>query len=263
MSRRWLIAVSAAAHLAVGASVFLSGAWRIEQLDGEHRPFHLGVMLPPPAASGGPVAPEKPEIPIKHPPKVIVKVPTQPDTRRPQDSTKVLEASDRTGPGNGSGDPQSTEKCLENCGEIAPPVGPVCGNNSREDGEQCDDGNTTNGDGCSSTCRIEAPPQPKQVMVATKTLQALRLSGDTQPRPSTGTQQMMIRDNTSQVSGQVTLCVGTDGSVASVVTRSSTKYPEYDQAILAAVRTWRYEPYKVNGTPTPVCSVVNFVYTMR
>ncbi len=31
---------------------------------------------------------------------------------------------------------------------------PVCGNGTVESGEQCDDGNTQNGDGCSSTCRI-------------------------------------------------------------------------------------------------------------
>src|SRR5208283_1881221 len=31
----------------------------------------------------------------------------------------------------------------------------VCGNGIREAGEQCDDGNTTNLDGCSSTCQLE------------------------------------------------------------------------------------------------------------
>lgn len=34
---------------------------------------------------------------------------------------------------------------------------PVCGNGRLETGEQCDDGNTDNADGCSSTCRIELP----------------------------------------------------------------------------------------------------------
>ena len=33
----------------------------------------------------------------------------------------------------------------------------VCGNGMVEAGEQCDDGNTTDGDGCSSTCMIESP----------------------------------------------------------------------------------------------------------
>ncbi len=34
---------------------------------------------------------------------------------------------------------------------------PICGNNKVDAGEQCDDGNRTNGDGCSSTCKIEVP----------------------------------------------------------------------------------------------------------
>lgn len=34
--------------------------------------------------------------------------------------------------------------------------GPVCGNGTVETDEQCDDGNTNSGDGCSSTCQTEA-----------------------------------------------------------------------------------------------------------
>jgi cysteine-rich repeat protein len=42
-----------------------------------------------------------------------------------------------------------------------PPSPPVCGNGVIETGEQCDDGNTVSGDGCSSTCQIEGePPGP-------------------------------------------------------------------------------------------------------
>jgi len=33
----------------------------------------------------------------------------------------------------------------------------VCGNGVLEPGEQCDDGNTEDGDGCSSTCKLESP----------------------------------------------------------------------------------------------------------
>jgi len=35
---------------------------------------------------------------------------------------------------------------------------PVCGNGVQESGEQCDDGNTVDGDGCGSTCTVEASP---------------------------------------------------------------------------------------------------------
>jgi len=35
------------------------------------------------------------------------------------------------------------------------PINPVCGNGKIEQDEQCDDGNTTSGDGCSATCQWE------------------------------------------------------------------------------------------------------------
>jgi cysteine-rich repeat protein len=45
-----------------------------------------------------------------------------------------------------------------------PPVdenpAPCCGDGHLDGGEQCDDGNTTNGDGCSATCQMEPPPPP-------------------------------------------------------------------------------------------------------
>lgn len=43
-------------------------------------------------------------------------------------------------------------------GECVSPGGEVCGDKIINFGEECDDGNTANGDGCSSTCKIENPP---------------------------------------------------------------------------------------------------------
>ena len=40
-------------------------------------------------------------------------------------------------------------------GGTPPPPPPVCGNGSNEAGEQCDDGNTISGDGCSASCILE------------------------------------------------------------------------------------------------------------
>ena len=42
--------------------------------------------------------------------------------------------------------------------------GGVCGNGIREKGEACDDGNTTASDGCSPTCLLEATP-PELVII--------------------------------------------------------------------------------------------------
>jgi cysteine-rich repeat protein len=40
--------------------------------------------------------------------------------------------------------------------KIVAQADPVCGNGTVESGEQCDDNNTNNGDGCSSTCQLES-----------------------------------------------------------------------------------------------------------
>lgn len=39
--------------------------------------------------------------------------------------------------------------------DVGLPPAPVCGNSLVQDGEECDDGNILNGDGCSSSCKIE------------------------------------------------------------------------------------------------------------
>lgn len=61
-------------------------------------------------------------------------------------------------PDNGlcsDGDVCTQDICAAGSGCANPPVLPACGNGCQEAGEECDDGNTANGDGCSSTCKHE------------------------------------------------------------------------------------------------------------
>jgi cysteine-rich repeat protein len=262
MARRWLIVSSALAHVAIAGGLYVSGVWRIERLEAPRFEMRgLGVMLPPPALSGGPVAAKTPPIDRKRPkrkPPVIV----QPDTPKP-DADKP-DFNDNRGVVTGA-DPNDsddeTAPCIENCGEskVAPPV---CGDGARDVNEQCDDGNVLDGDGCSSTCRTE-PRAPKPTVVSPTVLSGLRISGNTDVHPSSVTQSAMIRADTRSVRAVFLVCVGADGSVARAERRVSTRYPDYDEALQSAIERWRYRPYRVDGAPVQACSTVEFRYTLR
>lgn len=61
------------------------------------------------------------------------------------------------------GNVNDNDGCSSLCREEEPsdpPADPVCGNGAKEEGEDCDDGNLLNQDGCSSTCRTEEPGNP-------------------------------------------------------------------------------------------------------
>jgi TonB family protein len=267
MSRRWLVAVSALVHLAVAGGLFVSGVWRLERLEAPRLALRgLGYMMPPPAPSGGPVARE----PIKIERKIIKKKPqelVQLDARKRHDDPPPVKDDDDggdDGPGHGPGTSTDTGECLENCGDSKAEA-PVCGDRLVAGDEQCDDGNTVNGDGCSSTCRLEpklAPPARPRILTSA-VLDGMRISGETQIHPSAATRNMMMRANVMSTFGVIVLCIATDGSVASAKLSRSTSYSEYDESLLLGVRTWRYRPYMVNGAPVPACGTVRFDYRMN
>jgi TonB family protein len=259
MSHRWLIAVSMTAHLCVAGGLFVAGVWKLERLQADRLHVDIRPALSIPAPAGGVVG----QVPVTIPPKVqITKVTTQPTDKQPP---KVIpdQPADGSGGGSGagSGDPTSTGTCTENCGD-APPKPPVCGDNTLDPGEQCDDGNTANGDGCSATCQREAP-KPTTATVAPSVLQGLRVAGTTQVRPSETTQQLMMREGDRKLIGTVKLCIATDGGVQSASILRSTKYDDYDRALLAAVYGWRYQPYSLGGTAIRACSTVTFIYQIQ
>ncbi len=239
--------------------LFVSGIWRLQRLSAEHRAHtDLTVMLPPPEPSGGPVA-AKVTMPPRKQPHVVTRTvqPTVPRLPEIQDATG---GGEPRGPGAGPGAPTDTGDCTEGCRAASPD--PVCGDGTVETGEQCDDQNTADGDGCSATCQLEPRPRPT-AMVPPGVLLGLRIAGDTQVHPDAVAQNLMVRDNASRVRGVVKLCIATYGSVAHTAMLVSTRYDSYDAALLSAVRGWRYQPYTIHGAPVAACSTVTFVYTLR
>jgi TonB family protein len=264
MARRWLIVSSALAHVAVAGGLYISGIWRIERLEAPHLKMRgLGVMQPPPAPSGGPVAAKTPPIERKIRKKKLTEI-VQPQLPKP-DADKPDVDDNRVGLVTGTEPNDSddeTATCVENCGTETAQVVPVCGDGARDASEQCDDGNALNGDGCSSTCRIEPRPA-KPAFVPPTVLSALRISGETQIHPSTVTQNAMIRADTRSLRTVFLVCVATDGRVASASLRAASRYPDYDEALQSAIEQWRYRPYTVDGAPVQACSTVEFRYSLR
>jgi TonB family protein len=73
---------------------------------------------------------------------------------------------------------------------------------------------------------------------------------------ATGPAMLHVDDPAPDAS--VSLCISTTGSVTAARIAKSTGNAARDKQLLAAVRTWRYRPYKPSGTPQPTCSTVTF-----
>ena len=263
--RRWLVLVSLVVHVGLAIGLFASGVWRIERLDPEHRGLaSLAVMMPPPAPEGGPTSSFNPKLVPKVKKRIVKDVQLPPKETAPQvaETTAPAGTGEGSGTGTGSGASTDTGICTENCGD-GPPAVAVCGNGAREDGESCDDGNRTSGDGCSATCTAEAPRPRGPTTVSPTVMSSIRISGDTQVHPPDTTKTMMMRDGTSRTVGVLKVCVDTAGQVSSAGMAASTKYPDYDARLVSAVRDWRYRPYQVDGQPVAVCGMVTFIYSIK
>ncbi len=138
----------------------------------------------------------------------------------------------------------------------------VCGNGIQEAGEQCDDGNTRDGDSCSSKCMTEVVAKT----IKPNVLQAQLSSGNMDVHPGKKTWDFMRAYHMRSLKRTVALCVNTAGVVTQATIQATIKdrtgYEEYDNELLEAVREWRYRPYLINGTPVSVCSTVEFMYNM-
>jgi cysteine-rich repeat protein len=75
-------------------------------------------------------------------------------------SATVLDAGDDTNNSANDFRASSTPTPRNNAGVLGHVPNSACGSGMLGGLEQCDDGNTTSGDGCSSTCRVEAAARP-------------------------------------------------------------------------------------------------------
>ncbi len=103
----------------------------------------------------------------------------------------------------------------------------------------------------------DAVPTPlvKSVAVSAGIASAMRIGGEPPEYP--------IGARMRGMSGTVVLeaKIGKDGSISDLKVVSGPE--ELQKAALAAVRTWRYRPYLLNGEPVEVRTQVNVVFQLR
>jgi TonB family protein len=111
------------------------------------------VVAPPPAVQQQPSP--QPSPPSPSPPQPSSQQPPRPSPRPPHSQPQPVCGNGKLERGEecDDGNTLDADGCSSTC-QIEPPA---CGNGKVEAGEQCDDGNLVDGDGCSSTCQREAP----------------------------------------------------------------------------------------------------------
>jgi TonB family protein len=249
-ARRWLVIASLILHAGVIGTYVVLGMMRIERLTPERSRIRVASM-PRIEPGGGPENPgTRPKDPVKPPKPVPPKVIVQPTDKapvedKPTDDTAATDVGDDLPPGGGGGG-----------GGIGPPSDePGCPPNV-----ECVIGDP-------DPPALVTAPKPVVVQaptnVAPSVIGALRTDGDPQIHPPDTAQNAMIRDGKTKVFGIVQLCLDTSGRISKTKMLRSTGYPAYDSELLAGVRTWRYDPHRVNGTAMPVCSTVHFNYSIR
>ena len=96
--------------------------------------------------------------------------------------------------------------------------------------------------------RVEAPPAPAPVTAPSRTDVSI-------PASYSASNQKPIYPNMSKRLGEqgtvvLRVLVKADGSAGEVEVKSSSSYPRLDQAAIDAVKTWRFNPAKIDGKAT-------------
>jgi TonB family protein len=243
-NRRYLVAFSLSAHLAVVFGLFVAGFWRLDRLDAPRHTIDLAVApTPPPAPSGSPSA-AAPEPFVKKKPRVIPHVITQPTLPDPETkpATSELPPSDGdggtgTGPGSGSGtDPKGTGDCVgEHCGPAQPEP---------------------------EIKKVE-PIVDKPIAVPPPMIRGMRISGETQIQPPDIEKTALLRSGKTRANATVKVCVGEAGNTTELTMFKGSGYAGWDAAILRALQNWRYKPHKIGDRAVTVCGMVTFIYEIH
>jgi TonB family protein len=94
-------------------------------------------------------------------------------------------------------------------------------------------------------------------------LEGLRVAGDRTPSLPGNIKAIARRDGVKQILVAAEVCVGTDGRVSSAKLLKASDYDEANEAILGAIRQWKFRPYLLDGEPNAVCSGIVLPYAVE
>ncbi len=245
---RHLLAVgSVLVHLALGAVFLALSFWEIQELQRPSKGVAMASSLALPPPGGGAAAKAEPKrVEPKASPKVVRESiqPNRADTAAPPDTRGEAsggsgDTGDGEGPGSGSG-PGGLgtglgiplgDLCLEGSDLCAPPPVPVA-------------------------TEVEQPQNVPAAVLG----ELRRTAGDAQIHPPSATRNAMARAGKDRTTAIMLVCLGKSGAVSKARIIRSSGYEEYDAKLRTGVRRWRYEPYRANGIPAPICTQLTFVY---
>lgn len=244
----WGLVASAIAHVGVVGVLVVAAMWQIDKVSYERgdTPLQIGGAAsspPPPAGTSAPDRPEADQVRI---------VRDAQQTRRTR--TDASEASGDLRAGVPHGDPN---------GEIG-------GTGTEPGGDGTGPGRLVGDVGCGEgriLCSDSTPPPPRPDpprIVPSSLIDGKRYRGTTQIKPPDKVRDEMSRSGKRSTRAAIKLCLSGSGRVSSVKLLTSSGYPTYDRKLVAAVRAWRYHPFKLDtGQAIPVCTSVVFKYAMR
>jgi TonB family protein len=235
---RVLFLLSIAAHAAALALLVGAALWQVDKLEVADLPLMVAAGPGAPMSAGPEEA--EPERPQEEKKKRRVR------TDLPRTSpSEAAPAEDSGGGGGGDGEDGGDGRglALFPCGE---------------------------GGSCSSVLdppAEKAPPPRKQEeerIVLARMVEGARIRGNPRIEPPDSVRQAMVRLAQDRIEGRVKMCLDRAGNVRSLRILRSTGHGEYDQRLLAGMRTWGYRPYRLDsGEAVPVCTVVTFIYRVQ
>lgn len=245
--RSWptlILSASVIAHVVLGATLLMIGMWQIQKLTPPSRQVTMVAMATPP--------------------RVELDDPPPPKKARQREPVRDSNAPAQRVPGTAEPEAQASA-------EVEIDLGHDQGDMLGVDGGR---GNNTislniGGEGPALWALPEMPTMPKPEpraapkIIPAELLDGKRIAGDEQILPPDAVRVLMLRHDKRQVQGTIKMCLDNTGQVESLALLVSTGYAAYDDALLSAMRSWRYEPYRVNGDVIPVCSAITFVYVMK